>query len=362
MSPQLDWIRDALPSYGAWLLAALTFLETSFLTGIFVPAGLSVALATVLALSGELVLGGVVAGALAGGCLGDVTGFLVGRRYGGRILHLEGGWAKRLTKRGLRIDRLLAKRPIYSVTGARLVPFVRTVMPITAGSSGLGFGPFVVHQLPGLVGYVAIYVLIGFLAKGSWEAATRLVGTVWNHPARGGDSDCVARLAVEATVAYTVAITGNAASGKSAVGAVWREMAIPVVDADRLSRDAVAPGTLGLDAVRLAFGDGVIAADGGLDRARMREMVFGDSGARARLEGIVHPIVLRKLDEWMGQRAEAGEGLVACEVPLLFELGNAGSFRPCGSRRCPPRRAPTPHGRTTQPHRCRCGRHHACSG
>ena len=133
-------------------------------------------------------------------------------------------------------------------------------------------------------------------------------------------------MGVEAKVAYTVAITGNAASGKSAVGAVWREMGIPVIDADRLSRQAVARGTPGLDAVRLAFGDEMIAGDGALDRARMREVAFRDPGAKARLEGIVHPIVLREMEIWIKRRSEAGERLVACEIPLLFELGIEGRF------------------------------------
>ena len=174
----MDWLRDALPSYGPWVILALAFLETCFLTGVFVPAGLALALATVVALSGDLSLGGVVAGALVGGYLGDTAAFLTGRRYGRRVLRGDGRWARRLARRGLSLDRALTGRPLYSVTGARLVPFVRTVMPIAAGSSGLGYGRFVAHQLPGLVGYAVIYCSIGSLARGSWEVATRLVGTV----------------------------------------------------------------------------------------------------------------------------------------------------------------------------------------
>jgi len=124
----------------------------------------------------------------------------------------------------------------------------------------------------------------------------------------------------------SVALTGNVAAGKSTVADVWEEAGVPVVRADELAREAVAPGTQGLSEVREAFGDGVIADDGSLDRGALRDRVFRDEGARRRLEAIVHPRVWRLRDRWMEARREKGTELVASEIPLLFETGRERDF------------------------------------
>lgn len=119
----------------------------------------------------------------------------------------------------------------------------------------------------------------------------------------------------------SVGLTGNVGSGKSRVAALWMAAGVPVVNADDLSRQAVAPGTQGLAAVKAAFGEGVLAADGTLDRARMRALVFSDAVARERLEGILHPIVAELRARWIEERRRAGDPLVVSEIPLLFEKG-----------------------------------------
>lgn len=123
-----------------------------------------------------------------------------------------------------------------------------------------------------------------------------------------------------------VGLTGNAASGKSTVAELWRSAGVPVVSADQVARDVVAPGTEGFERVRVAFGDEVVGDDGGLDRARLREIVFRDSHARARLEGITHPLIRARVDAWMADRAAEGAALVVAEIPLLFEAGRAEAF------------------------------------
>jgi len=117
----------------------------------------------------------------------------------------------------------------------------------------------------------------------------------------------------------SVGLTGNVGSGKSTVAALWAAAGVPVVSADELSRLAVRPGTPGLAAVRAQFGDGVLAADGTLDRARMRALVFADAAARDRLERILHPIVAEERARWMDDRRREGASLVVAEIPLLFE-------------------------------------------
>lgn len=119
----------------------------------------------------------------------------------------------------------------------------------------------------------------------------------------------------------SVGLTGNVGSGKSRVAALWRAAGVPVVSADDLSREAVLPGTPGLAAVKAAFGDGVLAPDGTLDRARMRARVFADAAARERLERILHPLIAELRQRWIEERRRAGDHLVVSEVPLLFEKG-----------------------------------------
>ena len=120
---------------------------------------------------------------------------------------------------------------------------------------------------------------------------------------------------------YRVALTGNIASGKSAVARVWARLGAAVVDADRLAREAVEPGTPGHGAVVRRFGPGVLEPGGRIDRAALRRLAFGDDSARRDLERILHPEIgrLRAAEDERLERA--GTALVAHVIPLLFEVG-----------------------------------------
>jgi len=121
-----------------------------------------------------------------------------------------------------------------------------------------------------------------------------------------------------------VGLTGGVASGKSTVSAILDELGAVVIDADLLAREAVAPGTDGLAAVVAAFGDGVLAADGSLDRPAVGALVFADVGQRRTLEGIIHPRVRARAAEI---EAEAPPGAVVVhDIPLLTETGQADLF------------------------------------
>ena len=124
----------------------------------------------------------------------------------------------------------------------------------------------------------------------------------------------------------SVGLTGNVASGKSTVAEVWAKAGVPVVSADELSRRAVMPGSPALLEIRQAFGEGVIAPDGTLDREHMRALVFGDDQARERLERILHPRIRALRSDWMEERRRVGDTLVVSEVPLLFEIGGERDF------------------------------------
>jgi dephospho-CoA kinase len=123
-----------------------------------------------------------------------------------------------------------------------------------------------------------------------------------------------------------VGLTGNIASGKSTVARVWEELGATVVDADKLARQAVERGTQGLARIVAEWGTGVLATDGSLERARLREIVFRDAAARARLEEIVHPEVARLRDMAYRDAEARGERLVVADVPLLFEVGLQDEF------------------------------------
>ncbi|WP_394540071.1 dephospho-CoA kinase [Lysobacter enzymogenes] len=118
--------------------------------------------------------------------------------------------------------------------------------------------------------------------------------------------------------AFCVGVTGGVASGKSEVTRRFEALGIAVADADLAARAAVAPGSPGLAEVSAAFGPQVLDADGGMDRAAMRRLVFNDEAARKRLEAIVHPRVRAMLQ---AQCAQAPGAYAIAAIPLLAEGG-----------------------------------------
>jgi dephospho-CoA kinase len=123
-----------------------------------------------------------------------------------------------------------------------------------------------------------------------------------------------------------VALTGNIAAGKSTVLQWFAEWGATVIDADALVREAQRPGTPTLAAIRQHFGDGVIAADGALDRAALRQKVLEDMRALAALNGIVHPAVSARRAELIAEAAARGERMVINDIPLLFEALDPAEF------------------------------------
>jgi dephospho-CoA kinase len=121
-----------------------------------------------------------------------------------------------------------------------------------------------------------------------------------------------------------VGLTGGVASGKSTVSAMLAERGAVVIDADLLAREAVAPGTDGLEAVVKEFGTEVIGPDGALDRPRLGALVFADPERRKALEAIIHPRVRERAAEI--EAAAPPGSVVVHDIPLLAETGQAGSF------------------------------------
>lgn len=116
-----------------------------------------------------------------------------------------------------------------------------------------------------------------------------------------------------------IGLTGGIGSGKSTVAGLLAQQGAVLVDTDAIARAIAQPGGIAMPALEAAFGPGVIAADGGLDRAAMRQIVFADAGAKLRLEGILHPLIGT---ETQRQAAAAGDdAVVVFDVPLLVESG-----------------------------------------
>lgn len=122
----------------------------------------------------------------------------------------------------------------------------------------------------------------------------------------------------------SVGLTGGIGAGKSTAARELERLGAVVIDADDVARAVVEPGTPGLAAVVAEFGPGVLRADGSLDRPALARIVFGDDGARSRLEAITHPLVA---DESARRVRAAGErAIVVHDVPLIVEKGLAGRY------------------------------------
>ena len=121
-----------------------------------------------------------------------------------------------------------------------------------------------------------------------------------------------------------VGLTGGIGAGKSEVSRRLAAQGAVIIDADAAARDVVAPGTEGLAEVTEAFGRDLLLPDGGLDRARLGDLVFADPEQRARLNAIIHPKVGERMAE-LEQAAGPG-AIVVHDVPLITENGLASAY------------------------------------
>ena len=121
-------------------------------------------------------------------------------------------------------------------------------------------------------------------------------------------------------------LTGGIGMGKSTAAELLAKRGAKVSDSDQLARELVEPGQPALAEIAGAFEDDVLRENGSLDRAKMAALVFNDSTAREKLEGILHPRIREawqaRLDGW----AAAGERLAVAVIPLLFETRAEANF------------------------------------
>lgn len=120
-----------------------------------------------------------------------------------------------------------------------------------------------------------------------------------------------------------VGLTGGIGSGKSTVADLLVQRGGVLVDTDQIAHELTAPGGQAIASIRDAFGPDVIAADGRLDRAAMRALVFSDPQARKRLEALLHPLIRQHTDAGIARAIGHRAPYVLVAVPLLVEGGRA---------------------------------------
>jgi dephospho-CoA kinase len=117
----------------------------------------------------------------------------------------------------------------------------------------------------------------------------------------------------------TFGLTGGVGMGKSTAADILRGFSVPVVDTDELARRFVEPGEAALAEIQAAFGNEIVAPDGRLRRGELARIIFADSAARQKLEGILHPRIraawLAQVESWR----KDGRPLAVVVIPLLFE-------------------------------------------
>ncbi len=121
-------------------------------------------------------------------------------------------------------------------------------------------------------------------------------------------------------MSYVVGLTGGIGSGKSAVADLFAQHGVALIDTDAIAHVLTAAGGAAMPAIRAAFGDSVASADGALDRAAMRTLVFADPAARKRLEGILHPMIRGESERQLLASAPSSPYAILM-VPLLVESG-----------------------------------------
>ena len=123
-----------------------------------------------------------------------------------------------------------------------------------------------------------------------------------------------------------IGLTGNIGSGKSTVAQLLSERGATIIDADVLARRAVETGTQAYAAIVERWGTSILAADGGVDRAALRRIVFTEPQELEQLNSIVHPEVERMRAALVELARLRGDRLVVCDIPLLFERRMTDAF------------------------------------
>ena len=120
-----------------------------------------------------------------------------------------------------------------------------------------------------------------------------------------------------------IGLTGGIASGKSTVADLLERLGFPVIDADLLAREVVAPGEPAYDRIVAEFGPAILHPDRTINRPRLGSIIFADPEARRRLEAITHPAIRERSEQRLAELEETGSQIVFYMAPLLIEAGRS---------------------------------------
>ncbi len=120
---------------------------------------------------------------------------------------------------------------------------------------------------------------------------------------------------------FTIGLTGGIGSGKSVVADLLRQQGASIIDADRLGHEAYSPNAEAWRQVVAAFGEDILTTEGEIDRRKLGAIVFADPAELERLNGIMHPLMARMVEQRKVQLESAGETVAVVEAAVLFEAG-----------------------------------------
>lgn len=123
-----------------------------------------------------------------------------------------------------------------------------------------------------------------------------------------------------------VGLTGNIGSGKSTVAKVWEEMGAVVLSADGIAKELLSPGSELLEEIVRAFGEDILDSEGALDRRKLADIVFKNSEALAALDAIVHPAVIRSIQETIEREGPGSRTIYVVEAALIIECAREAEY------------------------------------
>ena len=128
--------------------------------------------------------------------------------------------------------------------------------------------------------------------------------------------------------AFCFGLTGGVATGKTTVAGMFRDLGAVVIDADEIGHQAISAAQPAYDELIARFGRGILAADGEIDRRRLGALVFADTEKRAALDAVVHPRIIRRVEELASEyHAQAPGEVILVDAALIFEAGIGGRLK-----------------------------------
>ena len=178
MESLLELLTHLLLTVGPWVVFFVCMAETAFFVGLLIPAEATVLVAAFLAYSDRFSVVTVLVATFLGALCGDQIGYALGRFAGARVEGRQGRVGRMWRRYEPSAERMFQRHPIFSVSLARFISFVRTLMPWFAGMSRMSYPRYLFFDLLGAFGWAAASVALGYAAGQSWKRVADALGTV----------------------------------------------------------------------------------------------------------------------------------------------------------------------------------------